>query len=355
MNNPKNKLKPRLFKTDPETGRLTYKSAALIFSLFGLFAFTMTFVVECAKWVVSFVFNTVWLITEAFPIFGGVMKIFEHFAFNDVSGIFIIYCIALPLALPAVLFLPRIKIKKGKLSFLQFIIGFCICMGLMTVGSNVSNAFFSILSSFLPIVNTSNPVETAVTSAPWWFSFITVVIIAPIFEEIIFRKLLCDRLCAVGEGFAIMLSAVFFGVFHGNFSQVFYAFLIGAFLAFVYVKTGKLRYTIMYHMAVNFIGGILTPMLAGMINEEALMSPETTKALIALIPLVLFFMLEGAILTISAIGIAMIIAKRRELFLSIKNGPLLAPKNWPNALIFNAGIIAAIAMTVIRMTGSILG
>ena len=40
-------------------------------------------------------------------------------------------------------------------------------------------------------------------------------------------------------------------------NQFSYAFLIGLFLGFIYVKTGKLGYTIGLHMAINFIGSSL--------------------------------------------------------------------------------------------------
>ena len=36
--------------------------------------------------------------------------------------------------------------------------------------------------------------------------------------------------------------------------HLFYASTIGMFLAFIYVKTGKLRYTILMHMVINFFG-----------------------------------------------------------------------------------------------------
>ena len=47
-----------------------------------------------------------------------------------------------------------------------------------------------------------------------------------------------------------------FGLFHGNLNQFVYTFLVGAFWAFIYVKTGRLRYTIYLHMALNFMGSV---------------------------------------------------------------------------------------------------
>lgn len=88
-------------------------------------------------------------------------------------------------------------------------------------------------------------------------TFVIAVLIAPTAEELLFRKLLTERIVKYGELAAVLASGLFFGLFHGNLNQFSYAFLLGLFLGFIYVKTGKLRYTIGLHMAINFIGSSL--------------------------------------------------------------------------------------------------
>ena len=72
-------------------------------------------------------------------------------------------------------------------------------------------------------------------------TFIIAVLIAPTAEELLFRKLLTERIVKYGELAAVLASGLFFGLFHGNLNQFSYAFLLGLFLGFIYVKTGKLR------------------------------------------------------------------------------------------------------------------
>ena len=50
---------------------------------------------------------------------------------------------------------------------------------------------------------------------------------------------------------AIVLSAVFFGLYHGNFVQFLYAALLGMLLALMYHRTGTLWTAIVAHMAAN--------------------------------------------------------------------------------------------------------
>ncbi len=51
------------------------------------------------------------------------------------------------------------------------------------------------------------------------FTFISVVIGAPIVEELLFRKLLIDRTIGYGEKISVLLSGTLFGLAHGNFQQ----------------------------------------------------------------------------------------------------------------------------------------
>ena len=81
------------------------------------------------------------------------------------------------------------------------------------------------------------------------------------------NKLLIDRIHVYGEGTAIVLSGVAFGLFHGNLSQFFYAAFLGCMFAFLYVRTGRILYPILLHAAINLLGGLP-------LYEEALIKLE---------------------------------------------------------------------------------
>ncbi len=94
------------------------------------------------------------------------------------------------------------------------------------------------------------------------------VILAPVIEEYVFRKQLIDRMSCYGEKLAVVTSALIFGLFHGNFSQFFYAFTLGLVFGYVYLKTGKLRYSVELHMLINFLGSVVSTALLEGINTE---------------------------------------------------------------------------------------
>jgi len=106
-----------------------------------------------------------------------------------------------------------------------------------------------------------------IMSDPFW-RILTVGILAPIFEELIFRKLLIDRVIKYGEFCAIMMSGIMFGLFHGNFAQFFFATGLGMLFAFVYARTGKIWYTILLHMVVNMTTSVITTPLAMKVLEH---------------------------------------------------------------------------------------
>jgi membrane protease YdiL (CAAX protease family) len=88
-------------------------------------------------------------------------------------------------------------------------------------------------------------------TTPVWSMVIFSVLIPPVCEELLFRKLLLNRLRSLGDVSAVYLSALAFSLFHANFYQMIYAFALGIFFAVVVLLTGSIRDTILLHMLVN--------------------------------------------------------------------------------------------------------
>ena len=108
-----------------------------------------------------------------------------------------------------------------------------------------------------------NPVDN-MADYPLALNLLLGCVIAPVCEEYLFRGLLLNRLRPYGERFAVWASALCFGLFHGNFSQFFYACAIGVLFAGVVLKTGRLRQAMLLHALINFVGTGLIPLLSGL-------------------------------------------------------------------------------------------
>ncbi len=136
----------------------------------------------------------------------------------------------------------------------------CLLIGisLMYLGSLAGTLAMQGIDSVFGTTN-SNDLDAIASETNPFIWTLAILLAAPIFEEILFRKLLLDRIRQFGEKPAMLLSGILFGLFHGNFYQFFYAASIGCVLAYLYLRTGRLRYSILLHLCINLVGGVLTP------------------------------------------------------------------------------------------------
>lgn len=78
-------------------------------------------------------------------------------------------------------------------------------------------------------------------------------IVIPIVEELLYRGIIYDRIRSwLGMKWALVLSAIIFGLVHMNLVQFVYATVFGVVLAFMTEKTGNFYAAAIAHMAANF-------------------------------------------------------------------------------------------------------
>lgn len=132
-------------------------------------------------------------------------------------------------------------------------------------------------------------IEMASGSAESVSMFLYMCLFAPVFEEILFRGLILRSLLPHGKRFAILVSAVLFGVFHGNLAQIPYAFAVGLVLGYVTVEY-SIAWAMALHLFNNLIlGDALTWVLSslpGTLGDVAFMGIMILFSVAALIILV---------------------------------------------------------------------
>ena len=165
--------------------------------------------------------------------------------------------IGFPLILGLTRNIPTREIPKQKFGFFKFLPYIFMTFGIGIPLSFVGSLVNTILTVPFGGSNTSVILEL-LNSSSILPRILVVGILAPIFEELIFRKVLIDRLSRYSTFLAIFVSGLFFGLYHGNFSQFFFATGIGLLFAFLYSKTGKIHLTIILHMIVNLFTSVIT-------------------------------------------------------------------------------------------------
>lgn len=89
--------------------------------------------------------------------------------------------------------------------------------------------------------------------------------IVPFMEEVLFRGLVYKRLKEYtgNDWTAILAAAVLFAVYHGNLTQMLFAFPMALILIFIYRKWDTLQAPVIFHAAVNISSILLTAWTQG--------------------------------------------------------------------------------------------
>ncbi|MBQ3408709.1 MAG: CPBP family intramembrane metalloprotease [Clostridia bacterium] len=147
---------------------------------------------------------------------------------------------------------PKVKLGTKKMLWYLFIV-----LGMGTFCSTFTNEIVTMITNLFNIEIADRVSELMSNSNPIPM-VLFVAIIGPIFEELIFRGLLLKKLRVYGDKTAIIYTSIAFGLFHTNVSQILYAGVIGAVLAYVVVKTNNIKYSIIMHIIVNMLSSIAT-------------------------------------------------------------------------------------------------
>lgn len=219
------------------------------------------------------------------------------------------------------------QIEKHKMKVWQLLLAFMMGYTLLMAG-NLIGLGFTYGIGVLKGEPVSNALEEIVSGTNMWLTSIYTVLLAPVFEELLFRKVICDRMVKYGQGAAIILSGLMFGLFHGNFNQFFYAFFIGSFFAFIYVKTGNIKYTIILHMMVNFVGSVIGGLFLKYVDLENL----------TLVGMLIAVLYSVFIYGIVIVGFVLLLVNLSKLRVDVDYHPLMKRQRAKDMLI-NVGMI----------------
>ncbi len=188
---------------------------------------------------------------------------------------FTVYVCGMPLIVLLTRRMPRTDIPRHKMKWWQFILALIMCYSLVYISNLVGTLVTTVIGVFTKSSAPNNLLEY-VTGGNMLLNFILMVVVAPIVEEYVFRKVIVDRTVRYGQGVAIAASGLMFGLFHGNLNQFAYAVVLGAFFAFLYVKTGNLKITIAMHAIINFMGSMVSGLLFRLMDYDALLNADPT-------------------------------------------------------------------------------
>lgn len=246
--------------------------------------------------------------------------------------------------------------EKQPFSAGRFIKFLMICFAIAIVGSIVGTLFLALWNAITGRSVGNTIAELMVNENPWMM-LLTVGILAPVLEELFFRKWIIDRTRQYGEKICIILSAFMFALFHQNFSQFFYAFAVGLILAYIYCRSGKIWIPMLLHAIFNCCLGVVSSLISprmleitekipNLTTDEIMALPSNELLLICLAGL--YYLLLGVMIII---GFVILCIQIKRVRLRPAETPL--PAKSRSAILGNAGMLVALVLAAAIMICSL--
>lgn len=188
---------------------------------------------------VNLQYNDIFLILSNAGLFLGAIFAFDYFICRPSTG-------------------KKLNFNFSRTNMMTYFLVFPLMFGMMLIAEFITSQIPVTGPFFGEYYNYFNKLMEQMTNDPATLILLAVVM-APLFEEIVFRGIIMKGLVNKGmkPAVAIIISAVVFGLVHGNPWQFVGAVLLGCVLGLVYHKTKSLLLPILLHAFNNLCSSIL--------------------------------------------------------------------------------------------------
>ena len=172
----------------------------------------------------------------------------------------------------------------------------------------------------------------------WSIYGFSLIVIAPIFEELLFRGTIYRNNEPIGQLLAAVITGVSFGIWHMSLQQAFGAAFSGIFLCLIFAKTRSIYPVMIGHSIYNFLVFSLTflkaqlhALLSVSDKEYMIRAMFHTQPVMAFLLTIVSFLFIALMAAAPVLLIIEIVRKRKNLGLSGGEFPYPA---WKKALVF---------------------
>lgn len=171
----------------------------------------------------------------------------------------------------------RFEHRNAWFTILGILGGFGVCL-LGNFPAGIIDTFLKNIG--LPSVDTG---PQGYDPASSWVYMLAVAVLAPVIEEFVFRGIILTRLEKYGKWFAVVGSAIIFGIAHGDIARFAFAFIAGLVFGFLYVKTRNIWVPVIVHFLNNSLA-VVQQYASYFLSET---ESETLNELTLYIPIIL--------------------------------------------------------------------
>ena len=151
--------------------------------------------------------------------------------------------------------------EERPLNLRQFLVLIPACCFVMYTGNLLGIMLNGLIRLLFPVQLGLMQDVTIGSFEHLYIQAVLLAFVSPVMEEFVFRRCIMNRLLPYGEKAALISSALIFALFHAAANQVCYAFLLGLVFGYVYIRTGRLRYSMILHVIINTMTSIILPAL----------------------------------------------------------------------------------------------
>lgn len=207
------------------------------------------------------------------------------------------------------------------------------CMLVFMVGMGaipICNTLSGLVSQNLELIgiqNLSYSIDTGTPEITAMFVIINILctaIVPAIGEEFLFRGAILGAIKPYGEGFAIVMSSILFGLLHGNLLQIPFAFAGGLFFGFLRVYSGTILLPVILH-GINNLFSVISSIIIYSYGEQA-----------AYLFLTIYFLVFGIA---AVIGFFILARKDKELLKFNSPKSLISEKDKAVSFVISPGFI----------------
>lgn len=207
------------------------------------------------------------------------------------------------------------------------------CMLVFMVGMGaipICNTLSGLVSQNLELIgiqNLSYSIDTGTPEITAMFVIINILctaIVPAIGEEFLFRGAILGAIKPYGEGFAIVMSSILFGLLHGNLGQIPFAFAGGLFFGFLRVYSGTILLPVILH-GINNLFSVISSIIIYSYGEQA-----------AYLFLTIYFLVFGIA---AVIGFFILARKDKELLKFNSPKSLISEKDKAVSFVISPGFI----------------
>ncbi len=223
-----------------------------------------------------------------------------------------------------------------RLSASDAFFGILAAVGLCLLTSVAVSILMSYLAEFgIPMPDMPSMLENTLTS--YLLNLLIIAVLPALLEELLFRGCVLRVLRPYGDWFAITVSAVLFGLMHGNIIQIPFALVVGFALGWLYVVCENIWIPIAVHFANNA--------LSVSMEYAMLQLDEMQQTVFAVL-------IYGLVIAVGVGALVVLIVRKSDLFHRLQN-PYGVPAGQKIKVLLSAVplLIAVIGFAVILVLG----